>query len=73
MVAGGFGGFVFELLNLQGNIERPHAPSEDDLAAKFAYADSENVIDLGVGRGSLLGCLLLLLLYFFCNQRRLLL
>ena len=48
LIAGGVGGIVFELLNLQGNIERPHAPSEDELAAKLAYASPENVIDLGI-------------------------
>jgi hypothetical protein len=48
LIAGGVGGIVFELLNLQGNIERPHAPSEDELAAKLAYATPENVIDLGI-------------------------
>ena len=48
LIAGGVGGIVFELLNLQGNIERPHAPSEDELAAKLAYASVENVIDLGI-------------------------
>jgi hypothetical protein len=48
LIAGGVGGIVFELLNLQGNIERPHAPSEDELAAKLAYASPQNVIDLGI-------------------------
>jgi hypothetical protein len=48
VIAGGVGGIVFELLNLQGNIERPHAPSEDELAAKLAYATVDNVIDLGI-------------------------
>ena len=48
LIAGGLGGIVFELLNLQGNIERPHAPSEDELAAKLAYATVGNVIDLGI-------------------------
>lgn len=55
MLAGGFGGFVFELLNLQGNIERKHDPTEDDLAAKFAYASPENVIDLGVRARIIIG------------------
>ena len=55
MVAGGFGGFVFELLNLQGNIERKHEPTEDDLAAKFAYASPKNVIDLGVRARIIIG------------------
>jgi cell division protein FtsL len=48
LIAGGFGGIVFELLNLQGNIERPHAPTEDELAAELAYASPLNVIDLGI-------------------------
>jgi len=48
LIAGGVGGIVFELLNLQGNIERPHAPTEDELAAKLAYATRKNVIDLGI-------------------------
>lgn len=55
MIAGGCGGFVFELLNLQGNIEKPHKPSEDDLAAKFAYASPKNVVDLGVGARIIIG------------------
>jgi len=45
---GGLGGFVFELLNLQGNIEKPHKPTDDELAAKLAYASPKYVIDLGV-------------------------
>lgn len=48
IVFGGLGGIVFELLNLQGNIEKPHKPTEDELAAKLAYASRKNVIDLGV-------------------------
>jgi len=48
LIAGGVGGMVFELLNLQGNIELPHAPTEDELAAKLAYATSRNVTDLGI-------------------------
>jgi len=52
---GGLGGFVFELLNLQGNIEKPHKPSEDDLAAKLAYATPKNVIDLGVWARIIIG------------------
>lgn len=45
---GAIGGFVFELLNLQGNYEKKHDPTEDELAAKFAYASAKNVVDLGV-------------------------
>jgi hypothetical protein len=47
MVAGGFGGVVFELLNLQGNVEWPHKPGDDELATKLSYATAKNVIDLG--------------------------
>jgi hypothetical protein len=55
ILCGGIGGVVFELLNLQGNIEKPHKPSEDELAAKLAYANLENVIDLGVWARILIG------------------
>ena len=48
LIAGGIGGIIFELLNLQGNIELPHAPTEDDFAAELAYATPPNVIDLGI-------------------------
>ena len=48
LIAGGVGGIIFELLNLQGNIERPHAPTEDNWAAELAYATPPNVIDLGI-------------------------
>ncbi|HEY9672208.1 MAG TPA: hypothetical protein V6D11_12230 [Waterburya sp.] len=47
MSAGAAGGLVFELLNLKGNIEWPHGPTKDELAAKFAYATPENLYDLG--------------------------
>jgi len=48
LIAGGIGGIIFELLNLQGNIELPHAPTEDNWAAELAYATPPNVIDLGI-------------------------
>ncbi|WP_377476118.1 MAG: hypothetical protein P2A85_25460 [Microcoleus anatoxicus] len=48
LIAGGVGGIVFELLNLQGNIELTHAPTEDEFAAKLAYATPKNVTDLGI-------------------------
>lgn len=47
MSAGALGGLVFELLNLKGNIEWPHGPTDDELAAKFAYASPNHVYDLG--------------------------
>lgn len=55
ILCGGIGGVVFELLNLQGNIEKPNKPSKDDLAAKLAYANLENVIDLGVWARIIIG------------------
>lgn len=57
LIAGGVGGIVFELLNLQGNIERPHAPTQDELAAELAYATPENVIDLGIFARIIIGAL----------------
>ena len=57
LIAGGIGGIIFELLNLQGNIERPHAPTEDELAAELAYATPENVIDLGIFARIIIGAL----------------
>lgn len=55
--AGSLGGLVFELLNLQGNIELPHKPTEDALATKFAYAHPKNVVDLGVVSRLIIGAL----------------
>lgn len=55
MIAGGCGGFIFELLNLQGNVEKPHKPTDDELAAKFAYALPKHVVDLGVRARILIG------------------
>jgi len=57
LAAGSLGGLVFELLNLQGNIELPHKPTNDDLAAKFAYASAKDVWDLGVGARLIIGAL----------------
>lgn len=57
LIAGGVGGIIFELLNLQGNIELPHAPTEDDLAAELAYATPPNVIDLGIFARIIIGAL----------------
>lgn len=55
ILCGGIGGIVFELLNLQGNIEKPHKPTEDELAAKLAYASRRNVRDLGVWARIIIG------------------
>lgn len=53
VTAGILGGFVAELINLHGNIERPHKPSDDEWAVRAADtsgrdANYENVIDLGI-------------------------
>ncbi|MBD2033769.1 hypothetical protein H6F76_01650 [Leptolyngbya sp. FACHB-321] len=53
VAAGILGGFVAELINLNGNIERPHKPSDDEWAARAADtsgrdANYKNVIDLGI-------------------------
>lgn len=56
-LGGTIGGFVFELLSLQGNIELPHGPTEDELAAKFAYANPDHVYDLGVISRCIIGAL----------------
>lgn len=57
MSAGAAGGLVFELLNLKGNIEWPHGPTKDELAAKFAYASPENLYDLGYLARLIIGAL----------------
>jgi hypothetical protein len=57
LASGSLGGLVFELLNLQGNIELPHRPTNDGLAAKFAYAQAKDVVDLGVVARLLIGAL----------------
>lgn len=57
MTAGAAGGLVFELLNLKGNIEWPHGPSKDELAAKFAYATPDNLYDLGYLARLIIGAL----------------
>lgn len=53
VAAGILGGFVAELINLNGNIERPHKPSDDEWAVRASdtsgrYANYDNVIDLGI-------------------------
>ena len=57
MSVGAVGGLVFELLNLKGNIEWPHGPTKDELAAKFAYATPDNLYDLGYLARLIIGAL----------------
>jgi hypothetical protein len=51
--AGILGGFVAELISLNGNIEWPHRPSDDEWALRAADTGNrdvrrENIIDLGI-------------------------
>lgn len=45
---GGIGGIVYELLILQGNIELPHKPDQDEITDKFPYAVPKFLYDLGI-------------------------
>lgn len=47
-VMGGLGGFVYELLILQGNIEWPHTPDPDEITDKLPYAIPKHLYDLGI-------------------------
>ncbi|MGA9755027.1 MAG: hypothetical protein WBV23_07775, partial [Desulfobaccales bacterium] len=42
------GGIVYELLILQGNIELPHKPDQDEITEKFPYAIPKFLFDLGI-------------------------
>ncbi|MEH1945968.1 MAG: hypothetical protein V7K77_03100 [Nostoc sp.] len=55
LLGGAFGGLIFELINLKGNIEWPHKPTEDEVATKLAYATPKNVCDWGVFSRILIG------------------
>jgi hypothetical protein len=48
VITGGVGGVVYELLILQGNIELPHRPDQDEITDKFPYAIPKFVYDLGI-------------------------
>jgi len=47
MLWGGIGGFVYELLILQGNIEIRHKLTKDEIAERFLYAIPTYLYDLG--------------------------
>jgi hypothetical protein len=55
MIAGAAGGVAFELLTLQGNIELPHRPADDELTQDFPYARGRQLYDLGIVARLLLG------------------
>ncbi len=48
LVSGAVGGVVFELLMLQGSIERPHKFSKDEASETFQYAVHTYMYDLGI-------------------------
>ena len=54
LIAGAVGGIVYELIVLQGNIERPHKPSEKE-AEKHPYAIVDFLFDLGIWARIIIG------------------
>lgn len=48
VVAGALGGAAYELLILQGNIERPHRPTADEFTKALDHAVVAHVYDLGI-------------------------
>lgn len=57
LVAGAVGGIVYELLILQGNLELPHRPTEEEVAEKYPYAIVKNLYDLGIWARVIIGAL----------------
>lgn len=57
LVAGAIGGVVYELLILQGNIERPHKLTEKEVAEGFPYAMVGYLFDLGIWARVIIGAL----------------
>ena len=48
LVCGALGGLVYELLILQGNIERPHPTVNEEWTDAPQYAITKNLYDLGI-------------------------
>jgi hypothetical protein len=61
IVAGAAGGFVYEMLMLEGNLELPHKPTADEvkrLEAKYAHAGKRiRLYDLGIWARVIIGAL----------------
>lgn len=57
LVAGAVGGVVYELLILQGNLELPHRPTENEVTEKYPYAIVNNLYDLGIWARVIIGAL----------------
>jgi hypothetical protein len=56
-VAGALGGLVYELLILQGSLERPHSLTEDEVGEAFPYAKPTYMYDLGIWARVIIGAL----------------
>jgi hypothetical protein len=57
LVAGAIGGVVYELLILQGNLELPHKPTEEEIVEQYPYAIVKNLYDLGIWARVIIGAL----------------
>ena len=57
LIAGAAGGIVYELLILQGNIEKPHHPTAQEAEKKFPYAVYQFMFDLGIFARMIIGAL----------------
>lgn len=47
LVAGGLGGLIYDLITLQGNWERPHQLTEEEVTEASTYARTAYMYDLG--------------------------
>jgi hypothetical protein len=54
LIAGALGGVVYELIILQGNIERPHNPTQEE-AGTYPYAVFKFMYDLGIWARIIIG------------------
>jgi hypothetical protein len=57
LAAGAAGGVVYELLMLQGNIEKSHKPTTEETLEKYPYAIAEFMYDLGIWARIIIGAL----------------
>ena len=57
LVAGAVGGVVYELLILQGNLELPHKPTDEEISEQYPYAVVKNLYDLGIWARVIIGAL----------------
>lgn len=57
LVAGAVGGVVYELLMLQGGIESPHKPTNEETAEKYPYAVIGFMFNLGIWARIIIGAL----------------